>query len=56
MNPKLFRALSWIVLIAGVGGLITGHINLERWPKDAQVMVFFLGLLSFFAPLRDEAD
>jgi hypothetical protein len=40
----------------GVGGLITGHINLERWPKDAQVMVFVLGLMSFFAPLRDEAD
>ena len=56
MSPKLFRTFSWIVLIAGVGGLITGYINLDPWPKDAQVIVFFLGLMSFLAPLRDEAD
>ena len=54
MSPKLFKAFSWIVLIVGVGGLITGQINLDRWPKDALVVVFFLGLMSFFAPLWEE--
>lgn len=55
MNPKLFRMLLWLVLIAGAGGLITGYINLDRWPKDAEVIVFFLGLMLFLAPLREEA-
>jgi hypothetical protein len=41
-NPMLFRMLSWLVLIAGAGGLITGYINLDRWPKDAEVIMFFL--------------
>jgi hypothetical protein len=55
LNPKLFRMLLWLVLIAGAGGLITGYINLDRWPKDAEVIVFFLGLMLFLAPLREEA-
>jgi hypothetical protein len=54
VDRKLYRTLSWILLIIGIGGLITGHIDLYRWPKDAQVVVFFLGLITFFAPLRDD--
>jgi hypothetical protein len=46
--------LSWLVLIGGIGALITGHINFDYWPKDARAVGFFLGLMLVFAPLRDD--
>jgi hypothetical protein len=43
------------MLIAGVGELITGYINLDRWPMDAVAVAFVLSLMSLLARagLRD---
>jgi hypothetical protein len=54
MSPKLFKTFSWIVLIVGAGAVISGNIDLDRWPKEAVISVTVLSAMLFFAPLKED--